>query len=142
MLDTRLPRPRRAGAPCHRRCAAARPACVTRAVLVPSAAAGQVRLDGGSGDWDVALFDAAGHAVAAAASPDAQEVASGWALEPGTLTLQACRRAGAGPSGDRHARRPSRGDVGAGARGRAAAGEREHARRARTRTGSSRSAST
>ena len=53
-----------------------------------------MRLNGAAGDWDVALFDADGRAVAAAASPDAQEVAGGWADAPGTLTLQACRRSG------------------------------------------------
>src|SRR5215207_8030509 len=72
------------------------PGVQTRVVLVQGAGEVQVRLTGGGGDWDVALFDASGNAVAAAASPDAQEVASGWVTGPGTLTLQACRRSGTG----------------------------------------------
>ena len=46
------------------------------------------------GDWDVAVFDAAGRAIAADASPDAQEVAVGYASAAGTLRVQACRRSG------------------------------------------------
>ena len=38
------------------------------------------------GDWDVAVFDAAGRVLAADASPDAQEVASGFALKGGVCT--------------------------------------------------------
>ena len=54
----------------------------------------EVRLDGTEGDWDVAVFDAAGSVLAADASPDAQEVASGFALKGGTVHVQACRRSG------------------------------------------------
>ena len=54
----------------------------------------EVRLDGDEGDWDVAVFDAAGNVLAADASPDAQEVASGFSLKGGVLHVQACRRAG------------------------------------------------
>ncbi len=54
----------------------------------------EVRLDGDEGDWDVAVFDAAGNVLAADASPDAQEVASGFALKGGVVHVQACRRAG------------------------------------------------
>ena len=54
----------------------------------------EVRLDGTEGDWDVAVFDAAGSVLAADASPDAQEVASGFALKGGIVHVQACRRSG------------------------------------------------
>ena len=54
----------------------------------------EVRLAGDDGDWDVAVFDAAGSVLAADASPDAQEVASGFALKGGTVHVQACRRSG------------------------------------------------
>ena len=40
------------------------------------------------------MFDAAGRAIAADASPDAQEVAVGYASAAGTLRVQACRRSG------------------------------------------------
>jgi len=68
---------------------------VTREIRVP-AGIGQVRavLDGGQGDWDVAVFDAAGDALAAGSSSRADEVASGWTLTGGTLTVQACRLSG------------------------------------------------
>jgi hypothetical protein len=54
----------------------------------------EVRLAGTEGDWDVAVFDAAGKVLAADASPDAQEVASGFALKGGLVHVQACRRSG------------------------------------------------
>lgn len=46
------------------------------------------------GDVDLAIFDASGRAIAAAASPDSQEVAQGWTATGGTLRLQACRTDG------------------------------------------------
>ena len=58
----------------------------------------EVRLDGDEGDWDVAVFDAAGTVLAADASPDAQEVASGFALKGGVVHVQACRRSGGAAS--------------------------------------------
>jgi hypothetical protein len=63
-------------------------------VLVPGPGFVDVQMSGRGGDWDVALFDADGESIAAGASPDSQEVASGLARERSTLTLQACRRAG------------------------------------------------
>ena len=57
-----------------------------------------VELAGESGDWDVAVFDATGRAIAADASPDAQEIAVGYAAEAGTLRVQACRRSGSATS--------------------------------------------
>ena len=54
------------------------PGVVTRAGARAERGPGQGPAGRRSGDWDVALFDADGHAVAGAASPDAQEVALGW----------------------------------------------------------------
>ena len=120
VLDTRLAASGTAAQACHQALRPGAPGVQTRVVLVQSAGQVEVRLAGGDGDWDVALFDGTGNAVAAAASPDSQEIASGWVLAPGTLTLQACRNSGTGARpGDRH---PHAGDRrrGAGARGRAA----------------------
>jgi hypothetical protein len=55
------------------------------------------RLAGPPGsDWDLAVFDAAGNVVAASAATGATEVASGYVLDPGALTVQACRISGRG----------------------------------------------
>ena len=51
------------------------PGVAHRDVRLPAAGSLEVRLDGRQGDWDVAVFDAAGTVLAADASPDAQEVA-------------------------------------------------------------------
>src|SRR5688500_14945999 len=61
----------------------------------------EARLDGPAGaDWDLAVFDRSGNVVAAAAGPDATEVASGYVPEPGPLTVQACRIGGAGTTAE------------------------------------------
>jgi hypothetical protein len=60
----------------------------------------EARLTGpAAGDWDLAVFDQAGNAVAAAASSGPDEVASGYLLDPGPLTVQACRISGVGTVG-------------------------------------------
>ena len=67
--------------------------CAPVTVYAPSAG----RLDvsvAGRGDWDVVLRDAAGRVVAAGASPDGDEVASGIVREAGALTLRACGGSG------------------------------------------------
>jgi hypothetical protein len=79
---------------CHRAYRPGAAGVATRDVQLPGAGSIEVRLDGGVGDWDVAVFDAAGRVLAADASPDAQEVASGFALQGGTVHVQACRRSG------------------------------------------------
>lgn len=94
VLDTRVTAGGSAAAPCQQALRRGAPGVVTRPVLVPGAGQVTVRLDGGRGDWDVALFGADGQPVAGGASPDGREVTSGWALEAATLTLQACRRSG------------------------------------------------
>ena len=71
-----------------------------------------MRLDG-QGDWDVALFGADGQLVAGGGSPDGQEIAQGWTLAPGTLTVQACRRSGTGGAELSVAHEPLVGDAAA-----------------------------
>jgi Zinc carboxypeptidase/RTX calcium-binding nonapeptide repeat (4 copies) len=61
----------------------------------------EARLAGpAGGDWDVAVFDQAGSVVAASSSAGPDEVASGYVLDPGPLTVQACRISGAGTAGE------------------------------------------
>lgn len=66
----------------------------TRSVEVAGPGSINVTLAGERGDWDVAVFDGEGRAIAADASPDAQEAANGFTLHGGMLRLQACRRSG------------------------------------------------
>src|SRR5690349_12095579 len=83
---------------CHRAYRPEAPGVAHRDVRLPAAGSLEVRLDGRQGDWDVAVFDAAGRVLAADASPDAQEVASGFALKGGLVHVQACRRSGGAAS--------------------------------------------
>jgi hypothetical protein len=57
----------------------------------------RARLQSGAGDWDVAVFDVAGELVAGSAHFGASELAEGFVEAGEALTLQACRRSGAGP---------------------------------------------
>ena len=111
VLDTRLAASGTAAQACHQALRPGAPGVQTRVVLVQSAGQVEVRLAGGDGDWDVALFDGTGNAVAAAASPDSQEIATGWVLAPGTLTLQACRNSGTGAVQATVAHTPVTGDA-------------------------------
>ena len=79
--------------PCHRAYMPNRAGVATRSVDVSGPGQVTVRLAGTEGDWDVAVFDATGRALAADASPDAQEVAIGYTAG-GRLDVQACRRSG------------------------------------------------
>jgi hypothetical protein len=55
----------------------------------------EARLDGGSGDWDLAVFDAeSGDTVAGSASAGAEELAQGFVADGQDLVVQACRRSG------------------------------------------------
>jgi hypothetical protein len=85
-------------AACHLAYRPNRAGVASRSVNVPGPGKVTVELAGHRGDWDVAVFDAAGRAIAADASPDAQEVAVGYAAAAGTLHVQACRRSGAAAS--------------------------------------------
>src|SRR4051794_41043956 len=90
-----LPEAASASVPCQTALRTGDPDVITRPVAVTGLAHVSAALNGAGGDWDLALFDAEGRAVAAGASPDAQEVANGWAR--GNLTLQACRLSGPRP---------------------------------------------
>ncbi len=81
-------------AACHLAPRPGRAGVATRSVDVAGPGKLTVELAGDSGDWDVAVFDAAGRTIAADASADAQEVAVGYAPAAGTLRVQACRRSG------------------------------------------------
>jgi hypothetical protein len=83
---------------CHLAYRPGRAGVATRSVDVAGPGKVTVELAGHRGDWDVAVFDAAGRAIAADASPDAQEVAVGYASAAGTLRVQACRRSGGAAS--------------------------------------------
>ncbi len=111
VLDTRLAASGTAAQACHQALRPGAPGVQTRVVLVQSAGQVEVRLAGGDGDWDVALFDGTPNAVAAAASPDSEEIATGWVLAPGTLTLQACRNSGTGAVQATVAHTPVTGDA-------------------------------
>jgi hypothetical protein len=59
----------------------------------------EARLEGGSGDWDLAVFDAAtGRAVAGSAYGGPDELAEGFVGAGQSLTVQACRRTGDDPT--------------------------------------------
>jgi hypothetical protein len=67
----------------------------THRVTAPYLAALRVRLSAGSGDWDVAAFDARSERViAGSASRGASEVAGGFVRAGERLVVQACRRSG------------------------------------------------
>ena len=79
---------------CHRAYRPDAAGVAARDVTLSGPGSLEVRLGGTEGDWDVAVFDAAGTLLAADASPDAQEVASGFAVKGGVVHVQACRRSG------------------------------------------------
>jgi Zinc carboxypeptidase len=68
---------------------------VQKAVVATGAGTVTARLDGGAGDWDVAVFDTlTGRLVAGSAYRGSRELASGFVPAAGALTVQACRVAG------------------------------------------------
>jgi hypothetical protein len=74
---------------------------VQRTVAAPAVGTVSARLTGGSGDWDLAVFDAlTGRLVAGSAYRGSRELASGFVAGPGTLTVQACRVAGGAGTAD------------------------------------------
>jgi len=66
----------------------------TQAVTVPGVSAVMARLSGAGGNWDLAVVDESGRVVAGSAYAAGDEVAQGFAIEPGKLHVQACRRSG------------------------------------------------
>jgi hypothetical protein len=72
---------------------------VQRRVTLPTAGLVGARLDAGSGDWDLAIFDVdTGRLVAGSAGFASREVASGFAGGGRELVVQACRRSGSSGS--------------------------------------------
>jgi Zinc carboxypeptidase len=68
---------------------------VQQTVAAPSVGTVTARLDGGGGDWDLAVFDkVTGRLVAGSAYRGSREIASGYTAQATLLTVQACRVAG------------------------------------------------
>ena len=75
-------------------------ATATETVSVPGVSAVTARLGGADGNWDLAVVDESGRVVAGSAFANADEVAQGFAIEPGELHVQACRRSGSDPTAE------------------------------------------
>ena len=71
---------------------------VTRRLTAPANGLIDVRLKGGTGDWDVALRGINGRFVAASAAPGTSEIAQGFVFAGERLVLSACRRPAAASS--------------------------------------------
>jgi hypothetical protein len=68
---------------------------VQRSVLATGAGSVTARLDGGAGDWDLAVFDSlTGRLVAGSAYRGSRELAAGFVPAAGAFTVQACRVSG------------------------------------------------
>ena len=68
---------------------------VQQTVAAPSVGTVSARLDGGGGDWDLAVFDkVTGRLVAGSAYRGSHEIASGYTPQATMLTVQACRVSG------------------------------------------------
>jgi hypothetical protein len=76
------------------------PGIATERVTASGTSMVSARLTGARGDWNLAVFDAAGALVAASSFAGGDEVAQGFATEAGPLTVQACRIDGADETGD------------------------------------------
>ena len=67
----------------------------SQTIETPTVGEIEARLEGASGDWDLALIDAAkGGTVGASAYQGASEVAQGYAFTGERIVVQACRRSG------------------------------------------------
>src|SRR5688572_4252627 len=82
-----------------RSCAAAQrpgaPGIAIRRVATLGTSAVSARLEGARGNWNLAVFEAGSNRLVAASSfADGDEVAQGFALDAGTLVVQACRLSG------------------------------------------------
>ncbi len=74
---------------------------VQKTILATGAGTVTARLDGGAGDWDLAVFDTlTGRLVAGSAYRGSDELAEGFAVGAATLTVQACRISGGAGSAD------------------------------------------
>jgi zinc carboxypeptidase len=68
---------------------------VQQTVAAPAVGSVTARLDGATGDWDLAVFDKlTGRVVAGSAYRGSHEVAAGFTPQATTLTVQACRVSG------------------------------------------------
>jgi hypothetical protein len=68
---------------------------VQKPVLATGAGSVSARLDGGAGDWDLAVFDTlTGRLVAGSSYRGSRELAAGFVPAAGALTVQACRVSG------------------------------------------------
>ena len=68
---------------------------VQRSIVAAGAGTVTARLDGGAGDWDLAVFDTlTGRLVAGSAYRGSRELAAGFVPAAGALTVQACRVSG------------------------------------------------
>jgi hypothetical protein len=63
-------------------------------VEAPGVSFVRATLTGAEGNWDLAVIDETGRVVASSAFADSQEIAEGFAIAPGELYVQACRRSG------------------------------------------------
>ena len=71
------------------------PSIVQRRVAVPVAGMVNAKLNAGSGDWDVAIFEARnGRVVSSSAAFGANELAGGFVSGASEVIVQACRRKG------------------------------------------------
>src|SRR5215211_3845005 len=74
------------------------PGVAHQRLTAPSLGLVHVTLDADAGDWDIAIFDAAGgQAIAGAASMGPDDVADGFVLHRTDLVVQGCRRGGDDP---------------------------------------------
>ena len=74
---------------------------VQRSVVAAGAGTVTARLDGGAGDWDLAVFDTlTGRLVAGSAYRGSRELAAGYVAGAGALTVQACRISGGAGTAD------------------------------------------
>jgi hypothetical protein len=80
---------------CTTRELAGAPGVDSRSITAPAFGSIEARLDGGPGDWDLAVLDAGtGATVAGSAFRGSTEVAQGFVTEGQELVVQACRRSG------------------------------------------------
>jgi hypothetical protein len=74
---------------------------VQKSIVAVGAGTVTARLNGDAGDWDLAVFDSVtGRLVAGSAYRGSRELASGYVLGAGTLTVQACRVSGGAGTAD------------------------------------------
>jgi len=97
LLDTALSGAGTAAVACQLAPADGASGVVTRTVRSPVLGVVTARLNGGVGDWDLAVFDkATRRLVGASAAVGTRELAQGFAFAGRDLLVQACRGDGAG----------------------------------------------